>query len=262
MYRKANNWMWAAALLAVVSMSSQAAYVVTRQGNRVDGTDIRVRPNGDVVLTTSIGQQTFPAGTYMRAVADQPAEYDQARQLMSGGQYDRAIPLLKEIVRAYANLDWDMRALGLLAQASYLSGDYTGAVRSYEDLFEKMPKDEVNSEMLWNYRESLLKADRLDKLELLLNELIESGARDDAARAQVMRGDIKKSRNQLKDAVLDYMRTVILFKNAAEEIVAEAAFKAGETLEAQRDSRAKDMFRIVVEQYPGSPFAAQAGQKL
>lgn len=262
MHRKLNSWIWAAVLLGMVSMSGQAAYVVTRQGKRVDGTDIRVRPNGDVVLTTSIGQQTFPAGTYMKAVADQPAEYDQARQLMAREQYDQAIPLLKDIVRAYANLEWDVRALGLLAQASFLSGDYDGAVRSYEDLFDEMPKDEINSEMLWNYRESLYNAGRLDKLELLLNELVERGARDEAARAQVMRGDIKKSRNQLKDAVLDYMRTVILFKNADEEIVAEAAYKAGETLEAQRDSRAKDMFRIVVEQYPGSTYAAQARQKL
>ncbi len=41
---------------------TQAAYVVTPQGQTIQGSDIRSRANGDIVLTTDKGPLTFTKG--------------------------------------------------------------------------------------------------------------------------------------------------------------------------------------------------------
>jgi TolA-binding protein len=72
---------------------------------------------------------------------------------------------------------------------------------------------------------------------------------------------MRVAQNRLEDAVLDYLRTAILFK-AQEDVQPEAVFKAAQTLEKLRDQRAKDFYKRVVQDYPGSAYAAQARAKL
>ena len=84
--------------------------------------------------------------------------------------------------------------------------------------------------------------------------------RDLAARAQVLRGDLKRKRRQLEPAVQDYLRTVILFENIR-DVQPEALYKAGETLEELRDARAKDLFARLQREYPDSKYAARAREK-
>ena len=70
-------WIGLAAAL-IIGDAVAAPYVVLRNGRRIDGTAIRALQNGDINLTTLKGIQTFPKGSYIQAVDDKPAEYDQA----------------------------------------------------------------------------------------------------------------------------------------------------------------------------------------
>jgi tetratricopeptide (TPR) repeat protein len=242
-------------------LSAQAAYVIMTGGQRVDGTDIRAKSDGEIILTTPQGQRSFYPGQYTKAAADKPPEIDKAAQLVAAKQYDEAIKLLEDVVLRYRFLDWDVQARAMLPQVYAKKGDMTGAIAAFDKLFVLSPKSKEEPALQWSYRETLLAAKQYDKLTGQLDQVVAAGSRTDAARAQVMRGDIKADQNQLEGAALDYLRTVVLFKTER-TIQPEALSKAAQTLEKLRDPRAKDMYRMLVEEYPGTPEAEAAKAKL
>ena len=142
-----------------------------------------------------------------------------------------------------------------------MQGSYDKARKAYEEIFRKSPKAKELPDILWPYREVLLGGGDYALLEPELNKSIASGSRQDAARAQNMRGDIRMAQGQLEPAVLDYMRTMVFYKDVP-EYQPEAMYKAAAGLEQMRDERARDMYRQVVESYPDSPYAVNAKQKM
>ena len=136
-------------------------------------------------------------------------------------------------------------------------GDFAGAVTAYEKLFRTHAASKENNEVLFGYFDALLETKEYDKLEPKLDDLIAKGDRGAAAKAQILRGDVKTAQNLIEEAVLDYLRTAILFKSEKDS-QPEALFKAAEGLEKLRDERAKDFYRRVVEEYPSSSYAPQS----
>lgn len=248
-------------LVGVMALSAEAAYVITTQGQQIQGTDIRARPNGEIILTTPQGTRTFYPGQYVKAVADRPPEMDQALKLIQAKQYDQAIKILEDIAVKFRFLEWDNQARIAIANAYSAKGDFVAAVNAFEKIFATNPKSREDAEILWAYRKALLDAQQFDKLEQQLQSAIASGTRTDAARAQLMRGDIRMAQNQIELAAMDYLRTAILFESE-KTVQPEALWKAGDALEKLRDPRSKEMFRKLVENYPNTAQAAQARSKL
>ena len=251
----------AAALAA--GAAGAAPYVVLSNGQQVQGSAIRALANGDINLTMDMGMRTFPKGSYVKAVADKPAEYDQAAAAIKAQKFDAAVPLLEGIVAKYRYLGWDVEASKLLAQALLGKGDAEGAVKAYEQLFLLAPAEKQNADAAWGMRRAMLKAKQYPALIRQLDAVAAAGVRAEAARAQTMRGDIQLDQNNVELAALDYLRTAILFadvKDAA--ILGEATYKAAAALEQLRDPRAKDMYKKVVSDYGASPYAAQARGKI
>jgi len=238
-----------------------AAYVITSQGARIDGTDIRAKSDGEIILKTPKGSRTFYKGQYKKAVADKPSEIDKAVQMIEAKKYDEAIKLLEGVITKYRYLDWDNKARALLPRVYARKRDYKGAIKSYEKLFAMAPKSREDKDIQWKYRETLLDAKQYTKLEKELNKVIETGSRPDAARAQIMRGDLRMAQGQLEPATLDYLRTVVLFKSEKAS-QPEALLKAGDALGKLRDARSKEMYKQLVEDYPSSPEAKKARSKL
>ena len=251
----------AAALAA--GAAGAAPYVVLSNGQQVQGSAIRALANGDINLTMDMGMRTFPKGSYVKAVADKPAEYDQAAAAIKAQKFDAAVPLLEAIVAKYRYLGWDVEASKLLAQALLGKGDAEGAVKAYEQLFLVAPAEKQNADTAWGMRRAMLKAKQYPALIRQLDAVAAAGVRAEAARAQTMRGDIQLDQNNVELAALDYLRTAILFadvKDAA--ILGEATYKAAAALEQLRDPRAKDMYKKVATEFKSSPYAAQAAGKL
>lgn len=252
---------WAAAALALSAMA--APYVVLPNGQRIDGSAIRALSNGDINLTTASGIRTFARGSYARAVADKPAEFDQAVAALNARKYDDAIRLLQGVVARFRFLNWDVEASKLLPQALVGKGNAEEAVKAYESLFQMAPNERQNPESAWGMRRAMLAAKQYPALLRQLDAVAASGSRPDAARAQIMRGDIQTAQNDITQAALDYLRTAILFDDVKDaEIQGEAHFKAAQALEALRHSNAKDLYRRLVAKFPSSSYAAQARGKL
>ena len=250
--------------VALIAGAVQAQpYVVLADGRRVDGSAIRALSNGDINLTTAAGVRTFPRGSYARAVAAEPPEYRQAQAALQAQRYDDAVRLLEGIATRFRYLDWDVQALKLLPEALIQKGDSEEAVKAYDRLFQIAPDQRQDSAVAWGQRRAMLAAKQYSVLERQLDAVAASGSRPDAARAQIMRGDIRAAQNNLDLAVLDYLRTVILFQDVRDaDIQGEAHFKAAQTLEALRDPRARDIYKRLVDNHASSPYAAQARGKL
>jgi tetratricopeptide (TPR) repeat protein len=249
--------MWAAATLAAPA----APYVVLKSGQQVPGVSIRAKADGSVVLTRADGQQlVLTRDQYTQAVADRPPEFDAGLKAVQGQKFDEAIPLLKKVVDEYKYLAWDERALVVLGRAYAGKKDHASAIAAYEELFRGNPAAEKEAAVMWGYLEALLGAGQAARLEPRLDQMIREGARPDAARAQMMRGDVKAAAGQLEAAALDYLRTVLFFKKEA-DVQPEAHLRVAETLEKMRDNRAKEWYRRLAEDFPGSPQAAAAKGK-
>ena len=262
--RKAHMlWVGVAAWAGLV-LPASAAYVIRADGQRVDGSDIRVKPSGEVVLTTVRGQMFFTAGQYRQAVADRPPDYDKALQLVNAQKHAEAIPLLNGIVGRLHGLYWDEPAGVLLLKCQVATGDGAGAVASYDRLVASNPKLVEDANIQDAYRQALIAAKRFDRLTPLLASALAGTSRMEALRAHLTRGDLYAAQNRLEEAAMDYLRAALLFRDVKSDadLQAEALLKAGETLQKMKDERgAQHCFQELRRLYPRSHAAEQAAKK-
>ncbi len=100
-----------------------------------------------------------------------------------------------------------------------------------------------------------------DKVEPRLDKLVKEGSKGDAARALLLRGDMRRNEGKLELAVRNYLRAVWFF-GKERQVMPKALLKAGQALEQLRDPRAKRMYTQLVEEYPESPEAQEAKSKI
>lgn len=245
------------------ALSVEANPFVVLEGNRrIEGVNIRARRDGTVILLTAQGQEfTFSPDQYVRAVADRPSEYDEGLRSMQAGNFDEAIARFLPIVEKYRYLSWDEQALIALAHAYREKGDTSKSLEAYQSLFRINPNREKEREIRWGYYETLQQAGRTATLVPKLDELIRNGEPVDAAKAYVLRGMVNEANNRLEAAVLDYLRAVMFFGRQA-EVMPEAYLRVAQVLEKMRDNRSREWYRNVVEEFPDSPQAEAAKQKL
>lgn len=252
---------WLAATVAGSVLSASAAYVIQQDGTQKNGTDIRITPDGSVMLTTAPGQQTtYAPGQYQLAVADKPAEYDKAVQLYSSRKYDEAIALLTPVAARLRGLFWDAYAGALIVQAQIAKGDAIGAVGTADRLLVANPKLAENAVAQDAQRQALIAAKQFDRLEGMLATSLNGSVRPDAARAQVARGDLRVAQNRLEEAVMDYLRATLLYPDVKDEneVQAEALAKAVAVLQQMKDARsAQHCLRQLFDRYPSSRAAAR-----
>ena len=223
-----------------------APYVILKDGTRVDGTQIRALPNGNINLQVGAGMRTFPKGSYIKAVADKPAEFDRGMAAMQAKKYDEAVKLFEGIVSRYRMLDWDIQAGRQLAEARLGKGDAEGAVKAYEQLFETNPAERQNADSP-GHAPRHAGRQAVFRLTKQLDVVAASGSRADAA-AQKMRGDIQLAQNNIEPAALDYLRTAILFQDVKDPIIqGEACFKTAAALEQLRHANARDLYKKASE---------------
>lgn len=256
---------WLMALLAGGAFPAFAAYVIQLDGTRKDGIDIRITPDGSALLTTAPGQQTtFSAGQYQQAVADRPAEYDQAVKLYNARKYDETIALLTPVVSRLRGLFWDAYAGALIIQAQIAKGDAAGAVSTADRQLIANPKLAENPVAQDAQRQALIAAKQFDRLEGMITTALNGTLRSDVARAQLARGDLRVAQNRLEEAVMDYLRTALLFNDVKDEseIQAEALARAVTTLQQMKDARsAQYCLRQLQDRYPSSRAAARFPKK-
>lgn len=214
------RWLNKVLLTLLLTCSANAAYVVTQSGRQINGSKISANEEGSVILTTSTGQQmTFRKGQYRTAVIDQPKELAQAQELIEAGKGDEALPLLKKIQINCRFLGWDEKATRIRADYFYDSGQFSEAMVEFQSL-EPLGDPVVTARL----RESLLKSGNLEQVLPALEKDIASGSRETAARAYLMRGDLKAANGDTDGARRDWLKVATFF-TAQKERASEAEEK-------------------------------------
>jgi len=250
------------ALSAVVfffSVSAQGApFVINSAGQQVNGSAIQSTADGTVLLTTPNGQTlTFRPGTYRQAFADQPKEMVQVETMAKSGDLAGAAATLRCVKEQYAFLGWDQRAAQMLARVELAQKNFPAALAEYEALFAAQPQLKKIPAERANYMQALLGAGRIKETAALIDQDIASGSREAAARAQIVRGDMKAAAGQHEEALLDYLRTTLLFTEQSAALP-EATYKTAVALKRLNDPRATDYFQKVIKEFPESEFAELA----
>ncbi len=257
-----NRWMAMVAVAAVAASATAAPYVVLKNGQRKDGVTIRAKADGSVFIIDSNGVRfDYTRDQYVQAVTDKPAGLDAAVAAVQAKKYDEAAPALQKIMTDMRFLEWDRTAGIELVKALQGKKDFEGAIRTYDVLMKDYPKLETDPEAGWSYRELVFGAKQFARLEPMLVKLLAGENRTDAARALVMRGDIRASENKPEMAVRDYLRAVLFYERES-TVIPAALVRTAQALERMRDPRAKEFYRRVVEEYADAPEAAQAKGKL
>jgi TolA-binding protein len=257
------TWMWLGVALGVLATGAQAApRVVFADGTEKEGTDIRANSKGDITLTTPQGTFTYTRGQYKEAIADPPAELAQIKGLLEAKNYAAAITALEAVAVKYRFLKYDVIARSQIARVHLLQNKPKEAIDALEALFRDLPEAKSDSATVWIYLQALGKGDDAAKAKLIpmLDTMVKSPNRSDAARAQIMRGDLKMAAGDVRGAAREYLRTVVLFE-AEQEAQPEALFKAGDALERMKDARAKRMFGKLIKDYADSEYAAEARKR-
>jgi outer membrane protein assembly factor BamD (BamD/ComL family) len=206
-------------------------------------------------------QMTFLASKVERVEVPKPAEFDQAAKLVAGNQPDAAIPILEKIATDYRMLQWDVKAQELLADAYAKKGDNVKAMTLYGELFKNAPAGQVSGEARVRYWNAMMGAQKYEALGAELDRTIAKGTHEEAAMAQLTRGNLRRAQNKTQEALLDYLRAVLMFGDVA-AVQPEALYRTAEMMEAVRDPRAAEMRKRLAQEYPNSEFAKKAGGQL
>ncbi|QHI68931.1 tetratricopeptide repeat protein [Tichowtungia aerotolerans] len=248
-------------LLVFAGIAQAEPFVINSAGSKVVGSAIQSAPDGTILLTTLNGQTlTFRKGCYRRAYADKPKEIFQVEKLVKEKNLIAVAELLRRVKEEYQFLGWDQRASLMLARVYLPMKQFEDSAREYEALFVVQPQLKENLKERSNYMQALLGSERIDEVAKMIDEDIASGSREAAARAQVVRGDMKMKSGQTEEALLDYLRTAILFK-AQEDVLPEATYKTAVALKKMNDPCAEEYFQKVINEFPGSEYAELAKEK-
>lgn len=241
--------------ILLAGVTQAAPFVINSAGSKVVGSAIQSAPDGTILLTTLNNQTlTFRKGSYRQAFADKPKEMFQVEQMVKEKNLIAVAEILRRVKEEYPFLGWDRRASLMLARVYLPMKQFKDSAREYEELFAAQPELMKNLKERSNYMQALLGSGRIDEVAKMVDEDIASGSREAAARAQVVRGDMKAAGGQYEEALLDYLRTAILFK-AQTAVLPEATYKTGVALKKMNDPRAAKYFQKVIDEFPESEYA-------
>jgi TolA-binding protein len=225
-------------------------------GQVVEGT-ISYRPSkGEYIVEKGGVTVPVPAQNVDRVIVPRPAALDSGIASINQGKFDAAIAALEKIVMDYQGLEWDYAALDALGQAYAGKRDFKKAVLTFKRIIDGLPPERVSLGTWRRYCDALKGAEQFGLLKSELEKAIGGGSRETAALAQLLRGDMYLAQGQKNEALLDYLRTVILYEQV-KEVQPEALFKAARLLEELRDPRAAELKKALIEKYPDNAYAKQ-----
>ena len=253
-------WMGAWTVVFGLSGAVQADSIRKTDGSEVSGLKIKWFPSRQEY------QVEGADGTMLAVAADavesmqisKPADFDKAAQACAAKQYEVAIPLLEDLISRYKRLQWDGIASEMLAKAYLGKGDFKKAAQVMSGIMEGTARNLVTDEQFGIYWTALAGAQMNAVLKQSLTEAIASDSRPLAALALVKRGDMNRADGKRDDAMLDYLRSILLYDDV-EASRPEAYFKAAQLLDEMRDPRAEEMKKRLRANYPDSPYARKLG---
>jgi tetratricopeptide (TPR) repeat protein len=247
----------AAVVSSGLALAAQASVIVMKNGRTVTGKSIEWREDTrDYLVINEGASMPVPEDQIASMNIDRPAELDQAKKLVSSGQYAQAIPVLDGMIKAYRKLSWDVDAMKLQAQCYVEMNDLKKASEAMDRVFTAGGTMPASVQM--NYWKALQKTGDIKQLERDLNRTLGTGPSDLVAAAYLIRGNSYLQDGNQDAALSDFLKIVTLFKGE-KAVQPEALYNAAELLEKAnaKDPRAADLRKILLQDYKTSEFAGK-----
>jgi len=216
-------------------------YVIKSTGERVRGIALEVTSDdGDLLLNVD-GKVKFPfkRGTYRAAHVPQPKEVQTLEKAFEAAKYDGVLKFADRVFDMYKFLGWG-DYVAYLEGMSYLKQKKLPQAR---DAFQKGSRfpGKHRDELMRGMVLVLLEMKETDKVQPALAKMVTSSSKEDAAFAFNARGRIMEDEGQKKEAVLEYLKTLLLFdSDEVEDLRNQARTRVVALLKEMNDARWKD----------------------
>ena len=188
----------------------QECYVINAMGQRQKAMAVKADSQGN--LTVQIDDRLkvpYKAGSYKFAFIPKPKEINELEKLLSEEEYEELITASATVFDAYKYLGW-ADAIAALQYEAFLA---TGKPEKAHDVYQlalKFPHDN-NLKIQRMHLMELVTQQQYDIIEQEAKKLILSKDDSLAAFAFNLRGLAYEAKGQKKEAVVEYLKTVLLF---------------------------------------------------
>lgn len=224
-------------------------YVVNKLNRPVYGAAISADGDGNISLRLASGAtQNFRPGAYLSAHCPKPGVLATASQLLDQGQWMEALALLEPAYAEFRYLGWAGKIGQMKGRALSALGRHSEAIAALEESLASEADELQQSKLQAVLIDSLIGAGEYDRAQQRLAEL-KSLTPDAVAFRHNRLGRILDEKGQKKEAVLQYLKTVLLVdrssrfrKPAYEQVIA--------LMKEMKDERYREYEKRMREEYP------------
>jgi len=196
--------------LAAAGVQANQAYVIDRGGQRINGVKIETDAQGNLTLfLDDTVRRTFRRGNYREAFIPQPDGVTRLQAAYNANRFDLVLENAPRLFEEFKFLGWG-GYIGYLEGMAYVrTNKFTEAMNTFRRI-EPHAGSQIDKVREGQVR-ALLGLNRLDDAQKLLEQMAATG--DDSIAAFVFnaRGKILAEQGKQQEAVLEYLKTLLLF---------------------------------------------------
>ena len=216
----------ATVLLGLNTALARDCYVMQRSGEKLKGTELAAESDGTLKLQMEQGGpvQTFKPGTYAYGFVPRPPEVEQLDKALEAGKADTVLQQAAAAFDKYKYLGWGDHVAYLECLVYVQRKQFDLAQKAIErgQRYKARHEDElVKGSIL-----AMLGLKQMDQAKPLLEKMMKSEDEGAAAFSFNVRGSILAQEGKKKEAALEYLKTLLLFKPGTVKVERDEARRA------------------------------------
>jgi predicted negative regulator of RcsB-dependent stress response len=238
----------------IAATSADKPFIQTKN-KKIVADKVTSDSRGVLSYTASGFSQKIKPGAYLYARIPKPKAVSKAFSRLKSRKYADAAKAFEKAYKDYRYVGWDVYCIYYGAYALEKAGKKAEAIARL-NLLKKQPKDKTKINKYMEAKKLLAELyitdSKFPEAQKVLKELGAAPGEDIPAFANVKQGDILLKQGKRKDALLMYLRTVLLFDKSNKKERPEALKKTVEILKGDRNNKYLVFEKILKTDYPGA----------
>ena len=241
------------AFFAGFGLMAAKPFIISKQNKKIIADKITADLRGNLTYTARGVSQKMKPSAYIYARIPAPKAIKQAYATIKSKKYADAVRAFDKAYKHYRYLGWDVYCIYYSAIALNKLGKKAEAIAKINQL-TKQPEDRQKLPRYMEARKLLaelyIAESEFDKAQEILKELGSASNASIAAFANNKQGDILYKKGKKKDALLMYLRTVLLFDKSNTKERPKALKKTIEILKEQQNNKYLVFEKMLETDYP------------
>jgi len=236
-------------------VAAEKPFIQKTRSKKIHADKITADSKGVLTYTAKGFSQKIKPGDYLYARVPKPKAVFSAFSKLRSKKYAKAVNAFEKAYKNYRYLGWDVYCIYYGALALDKDGKKDKAIARL-NLIKKTPEDDTKLPKYMEAKKLLadlyIEGSKFNEAQEVLKVLATAKSPAIAAFANVKYGDILLKKAQRKDALLMYLRTVLLFDKSNKKERPEALKKTIEILKGDRNNKYLVFEKILKTDYPGA----------